>query len=418
MEAGSINSRLSDSSETLVCVDNISKKFCRNLKRSLFYGVKDMANGLNPLNRQSASHMTDRIDNRVELRRDEFWAVRNVGFNVARGECLGLIGRNGAGKTTLLRMLAGLIQPDSGCITVRGRVGALIALGIGFNPVLTGLENIAINGVILGLTRSEVKRKTEEIIDFAGLEEFMDAPVSSYSSGMKVRLGFSIASCVDPDVLLLDEVLAVGDMDFKAKCYGRIGELKRQGTALILVSHQLQDIRRHCHQVICMEKGQIQVNGTADKAIQSYLGSTNEMVFDESSGTGEHDLWIIDATCDNTEQLLFKIRIGNRSNNTQRFILNYSVHEDLPQLICRVVEKDSEGQFLAVRPNGFVEIQVGLQQCYPGQRPWEFRCSLWDENHRTMYDWRRGISIPVKNDGTSLGRLSLNENILVSTRNS
>ena len=159
------------------------------------------------------------------LRTKEFWAVNNVSFELKRGECLGLIGRNGAGKTTLLKMLNGLIKPDAGRIEMRGRVGALIALGAGFNPILTGRENIYVNGSVLGLTKKEIGAKLDEIVDFAEIGDFIDTPVQNYSSGMAVRLGFAVASSIRPDVLLIDEVLAVGDISFVLRCLNRVSEL-------------------------------------------------------------------------------------------------------------------------------------------------------------------------------------------------
>ncbi|HIP72872.1 MAG TPA: ABC transporter ATP-binding protein, partial [Anaerolineae bacterium] len=192
--------------DILVNVENVSKKFCRNLKRSLWYGVKDVG-----------AEMFGRGSERIELRSQEFWAVKDVSFQLKRGETLGLIGHNGAGKTTMLRMLNGLIKPDTGRITVRGRIQALIALGAGFNPVLTGRENIYVNASVLGISKAETDRRFDQIVDFSGIEEFIDTPVQSYSSGMVVRLGFSIAAHLEPDILLVDEVLAVGDLAFKTK---------------------------------------------------------------------------------------------------------------------------------------------------------------------------------------------------------
>ena len=198
--------------DVLICVEGVSKKFCRDLKRSLWYGVKDAVSDV--FGREGST----------DLRRDEFLAVNDVSFEVRRGECLGLVGRNGAGKTTLLKMLNGLIKPDHGRIEMRGRVGALIALGAGFNPILTGRENIYVNGSVLGLSRKEIDRKLEDIINFAEIGDFIDLPVQSYSSGMQVRLGFAVATAMEPDILLLDEVLAVGDDAFRSKCFDRKSE--------------------------------------------------------------------------------------------------------------------------------------------------------------------------------------------------
>ena len=232
-------------SETLVRVENVSKKFCRDLKKSLWYGLKDLGGELLP----------KRNDKDRELRPEEFWAVNDVSFELKRGECLGLIGRNGAGKTTLLRMLNGLIKPDKGRIEMRGRAGALIALGAGFNPILTGRENIYVNAAILGLSKKETDKKYEEIVDFAELWEFINAPVQSYSSGMQVRLGFAVAAVlIQPEVLLLDEVLAVGDLSFKQKCM-HVTEKMLDKSAAIFVSHSMMNIARIASHVMVLSDG-------------------------------------------------------------------------------------------------------------------------------------------------------------------
>lgn len=232
-----------DRGEVLVRVENVSKRFCRSLKKSLWYGLQDIG-----------SEITGRKYEH-ELRTDEFWAVKDVSFELRRGECLGLIGRNGAGKTTLLRMLNGLIKPDKGRIEIRGKVGGLIALGAGFNPILTGRENIHVNGSILGLSKAEIDSKFEEIIDFAEIGEFIDAPVQTYSSGMQVRLGFAVAAVlIKPDVLLLDEVLAVGDMGFVLKCFRKIDQLIPT-CAVMFVSHSMPQISRITTDIILLEKG-------------------------------------------------------------------------------------------------------------------------------------------------------------------
>jgi ABC-type polysaccharide/polyol phosphate transport system ATPase subunit len=223
----------------LVEVRGASKKFCRSLKRSLWYGFRDLA-----------SEALGRRGDRSTLRRGEFWAIRDVCLDLYQGETLGLIGPNGAGKTTLLRILHGLITPDEGSVTVRGRMQALIALGAGFSPVLTGRENIYVNASILGISRKEVDRRLQEIVDFAGIPDAIDSPVQTYSSGMIVRLGFAVAAHLEPDVLLVDEVLAVGDEGFQVKCLNRIGELKANGCAIILVSHNMHTVSTYCDRVL------------------------------------------------------------------------------------------------------------------------------------------------------------------------
>ena len=229
-------------SEVLIRVESVSKKFCRDLKKSLWYGVRDIGR-----------EITGR-EKKPGLRPSEFWALEDISFELGRGEVLGLIGRNGAGKTTLLKILNNLIKPDSGKVTIKGRVGALISLGAGFNPVLTGRENVYINGAVLGLKKKEITAKFDEIVDFAELEDFIDTPVQSYSSGMKVRLGFAVAATLNPDVLLLDEVLAVGDMGFRIKCLNAVRRIMNE-TAVVFVSHSMQFVSQFCTRIAVMERG-------------------------------------------------------------------------------------------------------------------------------------------------------------------
>jgi lipopolysaccharide transport system ATP-binding protein len=245
-------------SEVLIGAEGASKKFCRSLKKSLWYGVKDI--GAEVLGASGA---------RQRLRAGEFWAVDDVSFEVRRGECLGVVGRNGAGKTTLLRLLNGLIRPDKGQITMRGRVGALIALGAGFNPILTGRENIYVNGAVLGLSKREITARLDDIVDFADLGEFIDTPVQYYSSGMHVRLGFAVATSLSPDILLLDEVLAVGDTAFRGKCFKRIGEII-SSTAVVFISHNEAQVLRICNRAIVLESGRPSFYGDTAEALRLY----------------------------------------------------------------------------------------------------------------------------------------------------
>jgi len=249
--------------EVLVRVDGVSKKFCRELKKSLWYGVRDVFHEFNPFH-GAESKQADSM-----LREGEFWANKDISFELRRGECIALMGRNGAGKTTLLKMLNGLIKPDSGRIEIRGRIGALIALGAGFNPILTGRENVYVNAAVLGLSRREIEEKLPDIIDFAEIGEFIDAPVQSYSSGMTVRLGFAVATAVTPDVLILDEVLAVGDAMFRAKCFQRIGSILER-SAVIFVSHSEAQIQRICNRAVWLEKGRVRLNGTISETMRAY----------------------------------------------------------------------------------------------------------------------------------------------------
>jgi len=261
--------------DVLIKVEGLSKKFCKDLKTSLWYGVKDLLSGI-----------TGNKEER-ELRPKEFWAVKDINFELKRGECLGLIGHNGAGKSTLLKILNGLINPDAGKVTIKGRVGALIELGAGFNPILSGRENVYNNGAILGFTRKEIDNKLEDIIAFSELEEFIDMPIQNYSSGMKVRLGFAVAAQMEPDVLIIDEVLAVGDLGFILKCYKTIDTIL-PNTAVIFVSHSMPMVSRICNKIILLDKGKAKFQGKdVSTAIDLYYSrfATNDqnIVFTDNS---------------------------------------------------------------------------------------------------------------------------------------
>jgi ABC-type polysaccharide/polyol phosphate transport system ATPase subunit len=206
------------------------------------------------------------------LRPDEtFPAVRNVSFSVPRGQTLGVIGRNGSGKSTTLKLVAGITKPTSGTVTVSGRISALIELGAGFHPEISGRENVFINGIMLGLTKREITRRFDEIVEFAEMQEFIDAPVKTYSSGMYMRLGFAVAIHVDPDVLLVDEVLAVGDEGFTHKCLDKFGEFKRRGKTILLVTHSLGLVEKFCDQALWMDGGRMKHQGDPKRVVGAYI---------------------------------------------------------------------------------------------------------------------------------------------------
>lgn len=201
---------------------------------------------------------------------EEFWALRDVNFEIRQGEVVGIIGRNGAGKSTLLKILSRITEPSTGRVEIKGRVASLLEVGTGFHPELTGRENIFLNGAILGMSRAEVQRKFEEIVEFAGVEKFLDTPVKRYSSGMYVRLAFSVAASLDADILIVDEVLAVGDAEFQKKCLGKMGEVATGGRTVIFVSHQMDAIERLCGIGICMDSGSISTYGAVHDITSAY----------------------------------------------------------------------------------------------------------------------------------------------------
>jgi ABC-type polysaccharide/polyol phosphate transport system ATPase subunit len=253
--------------EPAIIVDDVSKRF--------------------RLYKERSSSLKERV---TALRRsvyDEYWALKNVSFAVPRGSTFGLIGHNGSGKSTLLRLMAGIHRPTGGKVHVDGRVSALLELGAGFHPDLTGRENIYLNGSILGLNRKTINAKIEEIVEFAGLGEFIDTPVKIYSSGMFVRLGFSVAVHVDPDILIIDEVIAVGDEDFQRRCFDHLYRLRSNGATIVMVTHSLNLVQQMCDNAAWLDHGELKALGAAPDVVHHYLDQVNVV---EAERIGSHEV--------------------------------------------------------------------------------------------------------------------------------
>lgn len=235
----------------IIEINNVSKKYRIGIKQP-YYSLRDTLTNtiISPF-----KNLSFKPKDKNKLAKDEFWALKNISFKVMPGEVLGIIGRNGAGKSTLLKILSQITPPTSGEIKLRGRVASLLEVGTGFHPELTGRENIFLNGAILGMSQSEIKKKFEEIVEFAEISQFLDTPVKHYSSGMYTRLAFAIAAHLEPEILLIDEVLAVGDAQFQKKCLGKMGEISKQGRTVLFVSHNLSSIERLCSRAILLEDG-------------------------------------------------------------------------------------------------------------------------------------------------------------------
>ncbi|OKH31645.1 ABC transporter ATP-binding protein [Calothrix sp. HK-06] len=356
---------------TYLSVDNVSKKFCRNLKQSLKYGVQDII-----------TEITGRNRNSDKLRKGEFWALQNISLQLRPGEALGLVGANGAGKTTLLRLISGLMKPDTGCIKVRGRVAPLIALGAGFNPILTGRENIYANMSILGLSTQQITKRLKDVIDFAEIDTAIDAPVQTYSSGMAARLGFACAVHIEPDVLLIDEVLAVGDIKFRMKCYQKLAQLREQGTAFILVAHNPHVVLNICESSIYLSKGNIITSGNTVDVIRAYEDDLNMVTYSESSSImylptkPESESMGVDITSlcfkDNQSEIIPILISGQPVN----LVINCKAYKNIDNLNVGVIISALSGQNerilyitsasdneLMQIQSGAVEIQMQMPYC-------------------------------------------------------
>src|SRR5579871_5797593 len=250
--------------QSIITVENLGKKYRldHQAERPRYSSLRDVLS-------EKAKRLFRPAASRAQ-RMEEFWALKDVSFEVRPGEVVGIIGRNGAGKSTLLKILSRITEPSRGRVLLRGRVASLLEVGTGFHQELTGRENIFLNGAILGMTQKEIRSKFDEIVAFAEVEKFLDTPVKRYSSGMYVRLAFAVAAHLEPEILLVDEVLAVGDLEFQKKCLGKMQEVSRSGRTIIFVSHQMNQIRRLCERVLWIDAGQIREEGETGAIVSAY----------------------------------------------------------------------------------------------------------------------------------------------------
>jgi lipopolysaccharide transport system ATP-binding protein len=320
---------------------------------------------------------------------DKFWSLRNVSLEVNEGEVLGLIGRNGSGKTTLLKILSRITHPTEGWAEIRGRVGSLLEVGTGFHPELTGRENTYLSGAILGMGRQEIARKFDEIMSFAELEKFIDTPVKHYSSGMYVRLAFSVAAHLEPEILLVDEVLAVGDLKFQRKCLGKMDEAARTGRTVILVSHQLSQIRRLCERVIWLDAGQVRKSGPAAEVVSAYEEDMSSSGLDDSrpvEGRAQFVRWRLSGSSCSSDHAL-----SSDGQTTVSFLLR--VNEHLHSIHLGVILYDQSRHLMWSRTMEGMTLEPGLHEVrytlsslplWPGVYSW--RVGLYDSGER-VDDW-------------------------------
>jgi ABC-type polysaccharide/polyol phosphate transport system ATPase subunit len=349
------------------------------------------------------------------------WALKDVSLQVQSGEVLGLIGPNGAGKTTALSLLAGIISPTSGQIAVRGRIGALIKLGAGFHPDLTGRENVYLNGSILGLGRVEIDSLYNDIVQFAELEKFMDTPVKRFSSGMYVRLGFAVAVHIEPEILLVDEILSVGDVSFQSRCLNRIGEIREAGTTVVFVSHNMHHVASFCDRVIYLRDGQIQTEGESSEVLSAY---TND-VMNKRAGEVAEDGSSFDQVYGSGKMVIESVSFLNgegvevdsiRWGEALTLRVHYTAVEAIENPILDVVMRDaSRGNMYQATNRDFgVEfgamgerghIDVHFESIQSNNQVLDFFLALWNSNYTEKLDWKRFIKLRVDGLPTSSGRI-------------
>lgn len=279
-------------SDIVIKVENLGKKYLiRHQQRERYTALRDvLTNKFKSFGKRLISLQPHSSD--LQPSSEEFWALKDVSFEVKQGDRLGIIGRNGAGKTTFLKLLSRITEPTTGRIVIKGRVASLLEVGTGFHPELTGRENIFLNGAILGMTKSEIKKKFDEIVDFAEIEKFLDTPVKRYSSGMYVRLAFAVAAHLEPEILIVDEVLAVGDAQFQKKCLGKMEEVGKEGRTIIFVSHNMSAVSTLCNRGIVLSAGKISFEGDTASAVSAYLISGTDSVY-ERRKAGQDNLPVI-----------------------------------------------------------------------------------------------------------------------------
>ncbi|MDO8108551.1 ABC transporter ATP-binding protein [Isoptericola sp. b441] len=330
---------------------------------------------------------------------EDFWALRDVSFEIPAGRTFALVGDNGSGKSTLLKTLAQILYPDEGTVRVNGRVAALLEVGSGFHPELSGRENVYLNGSILGMTRTEIERKFDDIVGFSGVEDFIDQPVKNYSSGMYVRLGFSVAINVDPEILLVDEVLAVGDAAFQDKCAEKFADFRREGRTVVVVSHSMPSLRAMADQVAWLDHGSLVRTGDAGTVLEEYLDSTRQGVrVDESGrvrwGSGEARIDRVDVVS------------GGRTTDVVRSLapvtlrVHYTADEAIPNPVFGLAIESHDGVYLwanntrdqgwhtpRIAGSGVLECQVPALALQPGG--FSVLASVVDETTTHVYDYLR-----------------------------
>jgi homopolymeric O-antigen transport system ATP-binding protein len=329
---------------------------------------------------------------------EEFWALKDINFEIKRGEAVGIIGRNGAGKSTLLKVLSRITDPTEGRVEIRGRVASLLEVGTGFHPELTGRENIYLNGAILGMTRAEIRRKFDEIVAFAEIEKFLDTPVKRYSSGMYVRLAFAVAAHLEPEILIVDEVLAVGDTEFQKKCLGRMGEVAQGGRTVLFVSHNMAALRNLCGQALMLTKGRCGALGPPDVIISNYLRKDAELATTWSEPSGYKNDFFTPTRLILLEQHVVELE-GILHQHPQNLVIGLVVSTRSGDIVFWTTHRDASDEVTSVRDKRSVRFRVQLPLQLLNAGDYVIQLSVFLDLERTviMYDDGPRIDFSIAN---------------------
>lgn len=352
-------------------------------------------------------------DRSVKASEEYVWALRDVNFEVEEGEVLGIIGKNGAGKSTLLKILSRVTSPTTGEIKTRGRIASLLEVGTGFHPELTGRENIFLNGAILGMTKNEIRSKLDEIIDFSGCEMYIDTPVKRYSSGMRVRLAFAVAAHLDPDILVVDEVLAVGDAEFQKKAIGKMQDISRgEGRTVLFVSHNMAAVKSLCTRSLFLENGKVVFNGSVDNCINQYLNKSTvstDYIKEFETNYGNVVIELLNSKNQNLNRFLigegFKIKISFKNYKTvKNSNIGIGINDSFDSRIVTFHSRYEIKDNLKFEKNDNFICEVSDLNLMPGL--YNLEISLFEENNVTYYNNNRVIALEiVENDFFETGKL-------------
>ncbi len=383
-------------------VENIGKRYRIRHERENHAPYRTLRDSLMDVARMPLRYWTREVESE---KREDFWALKDVNFSIQHGEVVGIIGRNGAGKSTLLKILSRITKPTMGQVTLHGRVGSLLEVGTGFHPELNGRENIFLNGSILGMTRREIQKRFDAIVDFSGVEKFLDTPVKRYSSGMYVRLAFAVAAHLEPEILIVDEVLAVGDAEFQKKCLGKLGEVSRSGRTVLLVSHQMPVIEKLCNTAILFSGGKIAAEGDASSVVQQYLDavSTHSGAFFKAECEGKEPAYlrsaeILDSTGAPSSTLKFgepfSIRMQWRHKSPLRgLIYSIRVFDSRERDVFAVNTKGQEHLHLHRSGDHVVTTEFPVNILPPGQ--FTFTITAWQMPGEMVQMLERCMTVTV-----------------------